>query len=64
MNPTPRTAPRHLTAFRLDENMLARIDRHARRLGRRHRRVRFTRTDALRDLVGLGLAQAEAKKAR
>jgi hypothetical protein len=42
-------------AFRLPEQLVARVDRHAKRLGKKQRGVTFTRTDAIRDLLARAL---------
>lgn len=48
-------------AFRLPENIVARVDRHAKRLGKERRGVTFTRTDAIRDLLARALDIVEGK---
>jgi hypothetical protein len=53
--------PTTQVAFRLPDRLLARIDRHAKRLAKEQRGVQFTRTDAIRDLLGRALDEAEGK---
>ena len=53
--------PTTQVAFRLPDRLLARIDRHAKRLGKEQRGVQFTRTDAIRDLLGRALDEVEGK---
>jgi hypothetical protein len=60
---TIRIMPREPTtqvAFRLADRLLARVDRHARRLGREHPGVAYTRADAVRDLLTFALEKLEA----
>ncbi len=49
-------------AFRLPDRLVARIDRHAKRLARDQRGVQFTRTDALRDLLTRALEEVEREE--
>lgn len=51
--------PTTQVAFRLTDRLIARIDRHARRLGKEHPGLRFTRADAARDLLARALDGAE-----
>lgn len=53
--------PTTQVAFRLPDRLLARIDRHAKRLAKGQRGVQFTRTDAIRDLLGRALDEVEGK---
>ena len=53
--------PTTQVAFRLADRLLERIDRHARRLGKKQRGVQFTRTDAIRDLLSRALDIVEGK---
>lgn len=59
-----RPLPLRQTAFRLDENLLARLDAHARRMEHQHPGVTFARADALRELLGMALGRVEAAEAR
>jgi hypothetical protein len=57
--------PTTQVAFRLPDRLLSRIDRHAKRLAKEQRGVQFTRTDAIRDLLGrdlLGRALDEVER--
>ena len=45
-------------SFRLPQSLLDRIDEHARRLSTAGSGLRYTRTDALKLLVGKGLTDA------
>lgn len=49
-------------AFRLPDKLVARVDRHAKRLGKERRGVTFTRTDAIRDLLARALDIVEEKE--
>jgi hypothetical protein len=53
--------PTTQVAFRLPDRLLARIDRHAKRLAKEQRGVQFTRTDAIRDLLSRALDEVEGK---
>lgn len=46
-------------AFRLEEELLARLDRYAERLAAENPGMRFTRADALRVLLTRALDEAE-----
>jgi hypothetical protein len=46
-------------AFRLADRLLARVDRHAKRMSREQRGVVFTRVDAVRDLLTRALEIVE-----
>lgn len=46
-------------AFRLADRLLTRVDRHAKRLGKKHPGIEFTRADAVRDLLASALDVAE-----
>ncbi|MEJ7598464.1 MAG: hypothetical protein WKG01_11185 [Kofleriaceae bacterium] len=48
-------------AVRLSDRLIARIDRHAKRLAKDARGVQFTRTDAIRDLLMLALESIDGK---
>ncbi len=48
-------------AVRLTDRLLARIDRHAKRLGKEQRGVLFNRTDAIKDLLVRSLDVVESK---
>ncbi len=43
--------PTTQVAFRLSDRLLSRVDRHAKQLGKSHPGVKFTRADAVRDLL-------------
>ena len=49
-------------AVRLTDRLLARIDRHAKRLGKEQRGVQFNRTDAVKDLLVRALDAVENKE--
>lgn len=51
--------PTTQVAFRLSNRLLARIDRHAKRLGRQQPGISFTRVDAVRDLLMRALDSVE-----
>lgn len=51
--------PTTQVAFRLSNRLLARIDRHAKRLGRQQPGIAFTRVDAVRDLLMRALDSVE-----
>jgi hypothetical protein len=51
-------------AFRLSDRLLARIDRHAKRLSKAERGVVYTRADAVRDLLTRALDIAERETAK
>jgi metal-responsive CopG/Arc/MetJ family transcriptional regulator len=53
--------PTTQVAFRLPERLVARVDRHVKRLGKEQRGVTFTRTDAIRDLLTRALDLVEGK---
>jgi hypothetical protein len=46
-------------AFRLADRLLARVDRHAKRMSKGQRGVVFTRVDAVRDLLTRALDVVE-----
>ena len=50
-------------AVRLTDRLLARIDRHAKRLGKEQRGVQYNRTDAVKDLLVRALDAVENKEA-
>ena len=52
--------PTTQVAFRFPDRLLARIDRHAKRLAKGQAGVRYTRADAVRDLVLRALDIVEA----
>lgn len=55
--------PTDQVAFRLSKRLIARIDRHARRMERAAGRgVEATRADAVRDLLGIALDLVEAQE--
>jgi len=54
--------PTTQVAFRLADRMLARLDRHAKRLGKEHAGIKFTRADAVRDLLTRALDDVEQRK--
>jgi hypothetical protein len=54
--------PMTQVAFRLSDRLLARIDRHAKRMGKEQRGVEFTRADAVRDLLTRALDTIESDK--
>lgn len=54
--------PTTQVAVRLTNRLLARIDRHAKRLGKEERGVQFNRTDAIKDLLVRALDTLESKK--
>lgn len=51
-------------AFRFSDRLLARVDRHAKRLSKAERGVTYTRADAVRDLLlrALDVVEGESKK--
>lgn len=51
--------PTTQVAFRFSDRLLTRIDRHAKRLGKKHPGVEFTRADAVRDLLASALDVVE-----
>jgi len=51
--------PTTQVAFRLADRMLARIDRHAKRMGKDRPGLTFTRADAVRDLLTQALESVE-----
>lgn len=51
-------------AFRLSDRLLARIDRHAKRLGKATSGVVYTRADAVRDLLIRALDITERESAK
>lgn len=53
--------PTTQVAVRLTDRLLARIDRHAKRLGKEQRGVQFNRSDAIKDLLVRALDVAEHK---
>lgn len=53
------TEPTTQVAFRLPDRLVARIDRHIKRLAKDQRGVTFTRTDAIRDLLTRALDRVE-----
>ena len=55
--------PTTQVAFRFPDRLLARIDRHAKRLARGQAGVRYTRADAVRDLIvrALDLVEGNSK---
>lgn len=57
--PAERVAP---ILFRLAPTLVARIDRHARRMERDTPGVKFNRTDAVRALLTASLDAAETKE--
>ena len=48
-------------AFRLADRLLARVDRHAKRMSKEQRGVVFTRVDAVRDLLVRALDVVESE---
>jgi hypothetical protein len=54
--------PMTQVAFRLPDRLIARLDRHAKRLGRKDRAMQFTRTDAIRDLLVRALDLVEGEE--
>ena len=46
-------------AFRLPDRLLARVDRHAKRMARGQREVEYSRADAVRDLLTRALDEIE-----
>ncbi|MEO8846344.1 MAG: hypothetical protein ABI704_32530 [Kofleriaceae bacterium] len=48
-------------AFRLADRLLARVDRHAKRMSKEQRGVVFTRVDAVRDLLVRALDIVESE---
>jgi hypothetical protein len=50
-----------LTAMRLPEDLLERIDRYVEKLNRAHPGLNINRTDAVRTLLTLGLDTTEGK---
>jgi metal-responsive CopG/Arc/MetJ family transcriptional regulator len=54
--------PTTQVAVRLPDRLLARVDRHAKRLAKQERGVQFTRTDAIRDLLTRALEVVEEKE--
>ena len=46
-------------AFRFSDRLLTRVDRHAKRLGKKHPGIEFTRADAVRDLLASALDVVE-----
>lgn len=52
--------PTTQVAFRLSDRLIARVDRHAKRLGKAERGVEFSRADAVRDLLTRALDVVEA----
>ncbi len=51
--------PTTQVAFRFSNRLLARVDRHAKRLGRQQPGITFTRADAVRDLLTRALDLVE-----
>jgi len=51
--------PTTQVAFRLADRLIARVDRHAKRLGKTQPGVQFTRVDAVRDLLARALDEIE-----
>lgn len=47
--------PTTQVAFRLADRLLARVDRHAKRMSKENRGVEYTRVDAVRDLLARAL---------
>lgn len=56
------TEPTEQVAFRFAVRLIKRIDSHVKRMGRAERGVKFTRADAVRDLVTRALDQIESKE--
>ena len=52
------------TAFRLPDELIERIDAHARRMAETMPGVTFTRADAVRALLTIALDQVEPKRRR
>ncbi|MDQ3341486.1 MAG: hypothetical protein M4D80_40545 [Myxococcota bacterium] len=55
------TEPTTQVAFRFAKRLLARVDRHAKRLGRQQPGITFSRADAVRDLLTMALDLVEKK---
>lgn len=51
-------------AFRLSDRLLARVDRHAKRLSKAERGVLYTRVDAVRDLLTRALDAIEGETSK
>lgn len=61
IRPVP-SEPTTQIAVRLTDRLLARIDRHAKRLGKEQRGVQYNRTDAVRDLLVRALDAVESRE--
>jgi len=55
--------PTTQVAFRLPDNLIARLDRHVERMGKEHPGLDFTRADAVRSLLTRALDQIEGASA-